>query len=179
MGTVRQGITGMDPLTLRTRQRPLKVRYRADPSSALVRLRAEGAGWGSPAVQGGDECRGRAGRSARRDRQRWSGRLRGRHAPAGARRLCRVTLLAVATARRLTLRGGRVSAVGQWGARGTLGVDPGAPVGLRSVELSFALDTEAAPEQLDKLMELTERYCVVLQTLRHPPTIDQVARGTG
>jgi uncharacterized OsmC-like protein len=90
-----------------------------------------------------------------------------------------VTLLAVATSMRIPLRGGTVSAVGQWDARGTLAVDLEAPVGLRTVELRFELDTEAKPEQLVKLMELTERYCVVLQTLRHPPEIAGVAGTTG
>jgi uncharacterized OsmC-like protein len=87
-----------------------------------------------------------------------------------------VTLLAVATAIGIPIRGGTVSAQGQWDARGTLAVDPQAPVGLTAIELSFELDTDATAEQLKKLLELTERYCVVLQTLRHPPAVVSAVR---
>jgi uncharacterized OsmC-like protein len=81
-------------------------------------------------------------------------------------------LKAVATALGLTLRAGRVSAEGDLDFRGTLGVDKQASVGFTDIRLKFALDTDATPDQIDTLLRLTERYCVVLQTLRRSPTIE-------
>ena len=83
-----------------------------------------------------------------------------------------VTLKAVATAMGVALRSGRVSAEGDLDVRGTLGVAKDAPVGFTSIRLAFDLDTDAPQEQLDSLLKLTERYCVVLQTLRRPPAIE-------
>jgi uncharacterized OsmC-like protein len=80
-----------------------------------------------------------------------------------------VTMAAVALAMGISLRSGRVKASGRWDARGTLALSPEAPVGLPEVHLSFEVDSDATAEQLDKLLELTERYCVVFQTLRRPP----------
>ena len=80
-----------------------------------------------------------------------------------------VTLKAVATAFGIDLRDGKVIAEGDLDFRGTLGVAKDAPVGFREIRLRFELDTDAPPEQQKKLIELTERYCVVLQTLRQPP----------
>jgi uncharacterized OsmC-like protein len=82
-----------------------------------------------------------------------------------------VTLAAVGTAMGIPLRGGQVRAEGEWDARGTLGVDPQAPVGFKSIRLDFELDTDASPQQLEKLRQLTERYCVVFQTLSRPPIL--------
>jgi uncharacterized OsmC-like protein len=82
-----------------------------------------------------------------------------------------VTLRAVATALEFRLAGGRVRAEGDLDFRGTLGVDRNAPVGFRDIRLSFALETDEPRERLDTLLRLTERYCVVLQTLRQPPAI--------
>jgi uncharacterized OsmC-like protein len=82
-----------------------------------------------------------------------------------------VTLNAVATALGITLRGGEVRAEGELDFRGTLGVAKDAPVGFRDIRLKFLLDTDAEREQLDKLLQLTERYCVVYQTLRSAPPI--------
>jgi len=82
-----------------------------------------------------------------------------------------VTLNAVATALGITLRGGEVRAEGDLDFRGTLGVAKDAPVGFRDIRLRFILDTEADRAQLDKLLQLTERYCVVYQTLRAAPPI--------
>jgi uncharacterized OsmC-like protein len=82
-----------------------------------------------------------------------------------------VTLRAVATALGLPVRGGEVRAEGELDFRGTLGVSKEAPVGFRAIRLHFALDTDATAEQLATLEKLTERYCVVLQTLRAPPTL--------
>jgi uncharacterized OsmC-like protein len=82
-----------------------------------------------------------------------------------------VTLGAVATALGITLRGGEVRAEGDLDFRGTLGVAKDAPVGFRDIRLKFLLDTDAERAQLDKLLQLTERYCVVYQTLRGAPSI--------
>jgi uncharacterized OsmC-like protein len=82
-----------------------------------------------------------------------------------------VTLNAVATALGIEIRGGEVRAEGDLDFRGTLGVAKDAPVGFRNIRLKFALDTDADREQLDKLLQLTERYCVVYQTLRAAPPI--------
>jgi uncharacterized OsmC-like protein len=82
-----------------------------------------------------------------------------------------VTLRAVATALDIPVRGGTVNVEGDLDFRGTLGVDKKVPVGFQTIRLSFDLDTDATPEQLDSLLKLTERYCVVLQTLRSPPII--------
>ena len=90
-----------------------------------------------------------------------------------------VTLKAVASAIGVAIRSGKVSAEGDLDFRGTLGVAKDAPVGFSDIRLSFALDTDAPPEQLDALMKLTERYCVVLQTLKRPPTIEARIEGGG
>jgi uncharacterized OsmC-like protein len=82
-----------------------------------------------------------------------------------------VTLKAVATAIGVELRDAKVSAEGDLDFRGTLGVAKDAPVGFRDIRLKFQLETDAAPEQRQKLIELTERYCVVLQTLRSAPPV--------
>jgi uncharacterized OsmC-like protein len=83
-----------------------------------------------------------------------------------------VTLAAVATAIGVNLRGGTVRAEGDLDFRGTLGVAKDAPVGFQRIRLEFALDTDASTEQLATLLRLTERYCVVYQTLRQPPQIE-------
>jgi uncharacterized OsmC-like protein len=91
-----------------------------------------------------------------------------------------VTLKAVATALELPLRGGRVRAEGDLDFRGTLGIDKAAPVGFREIRLSFDLDSDASPDQLETLMKLTERYCVVFQTLNKRPELKlahRLARG--
>jgi len=82
-----------------------------------------------------------------------------------------VTLRAVATAIGLNLKGGTVTAEGEVDFRGTLGVAKDAPIGFREIRLRFDLDTDASQEQIDKLVNLTERYCVVYQTLRNAPQI--------
>jgi uncharacterized OsmC-like protein len=82
-----------------------------------------------------------------------------------------VTLRAVATALALPVRGGEVTAEGELDFRGTLGLSKEVPVGFRAIRLHFALDTDATAEQLATLEKLTERYCVVLQTLRTPPAL--------
>jgi uncharacterized OsmC-like protein len=82
-----------------------------------------------------------------------------------------VTLKAVAAALDFRLSGGTVHAEGDLDFRGTLGVDRAAPVGFRELRLAFALDTDEPQDRLDTLLKLTERYCVVLQTLRNPPAV--------
>ena len=82
-----------------------------------------------------------------------------------------VTLRAVATATGIDVRGGSVEAEGDLDFRGTLGVAKDAPVGFREIRLKFSLDSDATEEQLNNLFRLTERYCVVYQTLRNPPAL--------
>jgi uncharacterized OsmC-like protein len=82
-----------------------------------------------------------------------------------------VTLNAVATALSIALRDATLQAEGDLDFRGTLGVDKAVPVGFQNIRLQFTLDTDASEEQLSTLLRLTERYCVVYQTLAHPPTL--------
>ncbi len=85
-----------------------------------------------------------------------------------------VTLRAVATAMGITIRSGRVIADGIWDARGTLGIDRATPVGLTEITLKFDIDSDADAAKLERLIQTTERYCVILQTLRTPPTVTLV-----
>ena len=149
----------MNSDTLRALQAPLKQRYRDDPSAAVVTLRATGA------LGEGIACRVDTGRAVVEA---------GLHPATGGTGLAAcagVTLRAVATALGVPLRGGRVSAEGDLDFRGTLGVEREARVGFSSIRLRFELDTDATEELLDVLLKLTERYCVVLQTLRTPPEV--------
>jgi len=158
---------------LRALQAPLKERYRAEPAAAKVTLRAHGA-----LDEASIACKVETGRAIA---------AAGLHPATGGTgaELCSgdmllealvacagVTLKAVASAIGVAIRSGKVSAEGDLDFRGTLGVAKDAPVGFSDIRLSFALDTDAPPEQLDALMKLTERYCVVLQTLKRPPTIE-------
>jgi uncharacterized OsmC-like protein len=89
-----------------------------------------------------------------------------------------VTLRAVSTALGIDVKSGRVEAEGDLDFRGTLGVDKEAPVGFKSIRLKFHLDTDAPQEKIDQLLKLTERYCVVLQTIRNSVAADaEVVRG--
>jgi len=83
-----------------------------------------------------------------------------------------VTLKAVATAMRITLKHAKVIAIGTWDARGTLAVEREAPVGLTEVKLKFEIDSTAERKKLEKMVELTERYCVIFQTLAKPPALE-------
>lgn len=167
----------MTPDQLKALQAPLKSRYRENPEAALITLRAEGV------LGEGVSCRvdtakglveaGLHPATGGSGLQACSGDmlLEALAACAG------VTLTAVATALGIPLRGGNVRAEGDLDFRGTLGVDKEAPVGFRAIRLTFELDTDAGPEQLDRLLTLTERYCVVLQTLRTPvPTEARIAK---
>ena len=159
----------MDSTGLRAVQQPLKDAYREDPQQAVITLRARG--------ELGDEgisCSVDTGRAMA---------VAGLHPATGGdgSLLCSgdmllealvacagVTLKAVATALDIPLRAGTVSAEGDLDFRGTLGVAKDAPVGFTAIRLSFELDTGASEEQIAALLRLTERYCVVYQTLAHP-----------
>ena len=162
----------MNAEELRALQAPLKDQYRAEPSAAIVTLRAQGSLDATSIA-----CKVETGRAIA---------AAGLHPATGGSglELCSgdmllealvacagVTLKAVATAIGVAVRSGSVSAEGDLDFRGTLGVAKEAPVGFTDIRLRFALDTDATPAELETLLKLTERYCVVLQTLRRPPTI--------
>ena len=166
----------MDSDTLRAVQEPLKDAYRQDPTQAVVTLRARG--------ELGDEgisCSVDTGRALA---------VAGLHPATGGdgSLLCSgdmllealvacagVTLRAVATSLEIPINGGTVHAEGDLDFRGTLAVDREAPVGFKSIRLGFELDTEASEEQIATLLRLTERYCVVYQTLAHPIAVNASA----
>jgi uncharacterized OsmC-like protein len=170
---------------LREMQAPLKARYREAPEAALVTLRASGE-IGEATLT----CKIETGRALVEAGLHPATGGSGLDACSGDMLLealvacAGVTLKAVATALDLTLRRGAVTAEGDLDFRGTLGVAKDAPVGFRAIRLRFELDTDASAEQLATLTKLTERYCVVLQTLRAPPSITMTqtsgasARGT-
>lgn len=157
----------MDAATLRAMQAPLKERYRDDPAQARITLTATGT-----LHESGVACKVETGRALA---------LAGLHPATGGSglELCSgdmlleslvacagVTLKAVATALEIPLRSGKVSAEGDLDFRGTLGVSKDAPVGFAAIRLSFAVDSDAPREKLEQLIKLTERYCVVYQTIR-------------
>jgi len=166
----------MDSTELRTVQEPLKDAYRTNPAGALVTLRARGQlddhavacsvdTGGQLAVAGLHPATGGDGSLL------CSGDmlLQALVACAG------VTLRAVAASLGIGLAGGTVTAEGDLDFRGTLAVSKEAPVGFSAVRLAFDLDTEATAEQVQTLVRLTERYCVVYQTLAHPPQLTMIA----
>jgi uncharacterized OsmC-like protein len=158
---------------LRAMQAPLKDRYRSEPEAALVTLRASGSLDGE-----GIACRVETGRALVEAGLHPATGGNGLQACSGdmlleALAACAgVTLRAVATALGITLRGGEVQAEGDLDFRGTLGVDKAAPVGFQAIRLRFRLDTDADEATLAKLLQLTERYCVVLQTIATPTKVD-------
>src|SRR5437868_8286058 len=162
----------MDAASLRELQAPLKARYREQPDAAHVRLHAEGS-----IDAGAIACRLDTGRALVEAGLHPAAGGSGLQACSGDMLLealvacAGVTLKAVATAIGIELRDARVSAEGDLDFRGTLGVAKDAPVGFRAIRLRFTLDTDASAEQRAKLIELTERYCVVLQTLRAAPDV--------
>lgn len=157
---------------LRELQAPLKARYRESPDAAVVTLRAAGELGDS-----GLTCKVETGRALVEAGLHPATGGNGLSACSGDMLLealvacAGVTLKAVATALDLPLRGGKVLAEGDLDFRGTLGVAKDAPVGFREIRLRFELDADASSEQLATLLKLTERYCVVLQTLRSGPAI--------
>ena len=157
----------MDANALRELQAPLKDRYRKEPDAAVITLKARGS------LDEGIACKVETGRAIA---------LAGLHPATGGsgHELCSgdmllealvacsgVTLRAVSTALGIDVKSGTVEAEGDLDFRGTLGVDKEAPVGFKSIRLQFNLDTEAPQDKIDQLMKLTERYCVVLQTIRN------------
>jgi uncharacterized OsmC-like protein len=156
---------------LRALQAPIKERYRADAEAAVVTLRAAGR------IGEDVSCSVQTGRALVQAGLHPASGGTGSLACSGDMLLealvacAGVTLGAVATALGITLRGGEVRAEGDLDFRGTLGVAKEAPVGFRDIRLKFLLDTDAERAQLDKLLQLTERYCVVYQTLRGAPSI--------
>lgn len=160
----------MDAQELRARQQPLKKHYQDEPDAALVSARAEARlndqsiactlpTWSGAVVAGLHPAAGGDGTQACSADML----LEALAACAG------VTLKSVATAMGIELREGRVVAEGQWDARGTLALDREVPVGLRDVHLRFELNSDADDARLARLIELTERYCVIYQTLVSPP----------
>ena len=163
----------MDSAALRALQAPIKERYKADAKAGLITLKAKGA-----LDDTNIACKVETGRALA---------VAGLHPAAGGSglELCSgdmllealvacagVTLKAVATALDIPLRSGTVSAEGDLDFRGTLGVAKDAPVGFAQIRLRFDLDTDAAQDKLDQLLKLTERYCVVYQTIRDGPPVE-------
>jgi len=161
----------MDADELRSLQAPLKERYRADPSAAMITLRASGR------AGEGISCSVETGRALVKAGLHPATGGDGTLACSGDMLLealvacAGVTLRAVATAIGVELRSAVVTAEGDLDFRGTLGVAKDARVGFAAIRLSFDLDTDAPAEQVATLLKLTERYCVVYQTLRQPPDI--------
>ena len=162
----------MNEEQLKHLQAPLKDRYRSEPAAALITLEAQG--------QLGDEnitCKVSTGKAMVEAGLHPSTGGDGLSACSGDMLLealvacAGVTLKAVATALAIPLRGGSVRAEGDLDVRGTLGVDKQAAVGFRDIRLYFQLDSDADDEQLATLQKLTERYCVIYQTLCNPPAV--------
>ena len=163
----------MDAAGLRALQAPIKDRYKSDPQAALITLRAHGT-----LDDGNIACKIETGRALA---------VAGLHPATGGSglELCSgdmllealvacagVTLKAVATAIDVPLKSGAVSAEGDLDFRGTLGVAKDAPVGFAQIRLRFDVDTDAPQEKLDQLLKLTERYCVVYQTIKSGPPVE-------
>jgi len=161
----------MNAQDLKALQAPIKDKYKREPQSAVVTLHAEGR------MGEGIACRVDTGRAMVEAGLHPATGGTGLQACSGDMLLealvacAGVTLKAVATAIGIELRDATVRAEGDLDFRGTLGVAKDAPVGFREIRLHFSLDTEAGAEQRQKLIELTERYCVVLQTLRSAPPV--------
>src|SRR4030081_3731326 len=165
--------TKMDAAELRAMQAPIKERYKSDPSAAVITLKAKGS-----IDNEGIACKVETGRAIA---------MAGLHPATGGSglELCSgdmllealvacagVTLKSVATAVEIPLKSGHVIAEGDLDFRGTLGVAKDAPVGFAQIRLSFDVDTEAEQEKLDQLLKLTERYCVVYQTIKSGPPVE-------
>src|SRR4051812_13905258 len=163
----------MDANELRAMQAPIKERYKSDAGAALITLKAKGT-----LDDHNIACKVETGRALA---------VAGLHPATGGSglELCSgdmllealvacagVTLKAVPTALAIPLKSGTVSAEGDLDFRGTLGVDKEAPVGFRQIRLRFDVATDAPQEKLDQLLKLTERYCVVYQTIAKGPPVD-------
>jgi uncharacterized OsmC-like protein len=177
-----KGWLAMNSAELRELQAPLKEKYRSDPGAAAVTLKAQGN-----LAQDAIQCKVETGRALVAAGLHPATGGSGIEACSGDMLLealvacAGVTLKAVATALDFRLRGGRVTAEGDLDFRGTLGVERTAPVGFCAIRLAFTIDTDEPEERRQSLLRLTERYCVVLQTLRAAPEIavrlDAAARG--
>jgi len=161
----------MDAAELKGIQAPIKARYREDPEAAVITLTAEGV------IGEGVSCSVNTGRALVEAGLHPATGGSGMQACSGDMLLealvacAGVTLNAVATALELKVRDATVRAEGDLDFKGTLGVDKGAPVGFRDIRLSFDIDGDLTEDELATLMKLTERYCVVYQTLRAAPPI--------
>jgi uncharacterized OsmC-like protein len=162
----------MDKAALQSLQSPLKDQYRSEPDAARITLRAEGR-LGEEAVS----CSVETGRALVEAGLHPATGGDGMAACSGDMLLqalvacAGVTLRAVATSLEIPVQGGHLRAEGDLDFRGTLGVAKDAPVGFSAIRLHVDLDSDASAEQLDTLLRLTERYCVVYQTLTHSPDI--------
>lgn len=156
---------------LRSIQKPLKVRYRDDPGSALLTLKAEGR------MGEGITCNVQTGKALAEAGLHPATGGNGLSACSGDMLLqalvacAGVTLAAVATAINVSLRDAVIRAEGDLDFRGTLGVSKETPVGFQRIRLFFDLETDASPEEISRLITLAERYCVVYQTLQQSPDI--------
>jgi uncharacterized OsmC-like protein len=170
----------MDAEALRSLQAPLKQRYRDEPSAALITLKAEGK-----VDDAAVACKVETGRALVTAGLHPATGGSGLEACSGDMLLealvacAGVTLKAVATAIGVELRSASVRAEGDLDFRGTLGVDREAPVGFRQIRLTFDIQSDAPQDKLDQLLKLTERYCVVLQTLRACPPVTARLRRAG
>lgn len=161
----------MNATELRAVQAPLKEQYREKPDAAMITLRAQGR------IGEGISCKIETGKALVEAGLHPATGGTGLSACSGDMLLealvacAGVTLNAVATALGIELRDATLQAEGDLDFRGTLGVAKEAPVGFQNIRLQFTLDTDASQEQLDTLLRLTERYCVVYQTLARPPAL--------
>jgi uncharacterized OsmC-like protein len=161
----------MNAEQLKALQTPIKERYKKDPAAAVITLRAQGR------IGEGIACRVDTGKALIEAGLHPATGGTGLQACSGDMLLealvacAGVTLRAVATALAIPLRDAKLTAEGDLDFRGTLGVAKDAPVGFREIRLKFDLDSDASEEQLKKLLELTERYCVVMQTIRGAPAV--------
>ena len=161
----------MDAAQLRATQAPIKERYKSDPKAAIITLKAKGS------IDNEGACKVETGRALA---------VAGLHPATGGSglELCSgdmllealvacagVTLKSVSTAIEAPLKTGLVTAEGDLDFRGTLGVDKEAPVGFAEIRLRFDVDTQAPQDKLDLLLKLTERYCVVYQTIKNGPKV--------
>jgi len=163
----------MNAVELRKLQAPLKEKYKATPGAALITLKAQGE-LDAPGIA----CKVETGRAIVEAGLHPASGGDGSQACSGDMLLealvacAGVTLKAVATALGIEIRRGVVRAEGDLDFRGTLGVDKETPVGFRDIRLFFDLDTDADAEQRASLKKLTERYCVIYQTLKRPPPVE-------
>ena len=169
----------MDASALRALQAPIKDKYRTAPDAAVVTLKARGA-----LDENKIACNVETGRAIAAAGLHPAGGGSGAELCSGDMLLealvacAGVTLKAVATALEIPLKSGVVRAEGDLDFRGTLGVAKDAPVGFRDIRLFFDLETDAPQEKIDQLVKLSERYCVIFQTLAKPPRLElKVSRG--